>query len=158
MALQVRRGLKVNLPATAPDGQLLLTEDTHELYAGTGASVVPIASTGAAPSMIYPRISTADDNRDVIQASPGTVTGWSIFNDAGYPVYVKLYDQDTAPNPAADTVKATIGVQAGQPSEIGLTSPLSFVVGIGIAIVKGITNTDDTPVSLNDCSVNIFFN
>lgn len=42
MSIEIRRGNKVDLPASAPDGQPLFVEDTQEVYMGTGAAVVPI--------------------------------------------------------------------------------------------------------------------
>src|SRR5271157_3194284 len=42
MSIQIRRGDKANLPASASDGQPLFVEDTGELYMGTGAGVVPV--------------------------------------------------------------------------------------------------------------------
>lgn len=42
--IQIRRGLKANLPTTALNGELLLATDTKELFKGTGTSVEPIKS------------------------------------------------------------------------------------------------------------------
>jgi hypothetical protein len=48
----LRRGLKANLPASAPDGEAFLTTDTHELFVGTGTGMQPIASeTGNATAI-----------------------------------------------------------------------------------------------------------
>lgn len=40
--MQQKRGLKANLPTTAPAGQLLVTTDTNELFVGTGTGVVQV--------------------------------------------------------------------------------------------------------------------
>ena len=40
--IQIKRGLKANLPATAAAGELLVTTDTHEITIGTGTSTSPL--------------------------------------------------------------------------------------------------------------------
>lgn len=42
LTIQLKRGLKANLPASAPAGELYTTTDTKELNIGTGAAVVPV--------------------------------------------------------------------------------------------------------------------
>ena len=43
MALQIRRGLAVDLPASPADGELLYATDTNDLYIGNGGSAQPIS-------------------------------------------------------------------------------------------------------------------
>ncbi|MGG4444835.1 hypothetical protein ABEX29_16045 [Brevibacillus porteri] len=45
LPIKLKRGLKANLPSAAPAGEPLFTTDTHELFVGTGKSVVPIATS-----------------------------------------------------------------------------------------------------------------
>ncbi|WP_312113525.1 C1q-like domain-containing protein [Brevibacillus reuszeri] len=45
LPIKFKRGLKENLPSDALAGEPLFTTDTHELFMGTGDSVVPIAAT-----------------------------------------------------------------------------------------------------------------
>lgn len=45
LPIKFKRGLKENLPTDALAGEPLFTTDTHELFMGTGDSVVPIAAT-----------------------------------------------------------------------------------------------------------------
>jgi len=109
------------------------------------------------PSSIYHKVSAASDNAANIKAAAGLVTGWKIYNNAGYPIYVKLYDKATAPAPASDTPKQTIGVDAGLGEPVISGGGLTYTTGIGIAIVKGIADNDDTPVAADDCVVDIFY-
>lgn len=44
VTMQQKRGLKANLPASAPEGQLLITTDTSELFYGTGTGVEQIGA------------------------------------------------------------------------------------------------------------------
>jgi hypothetical protein len=40
--IQLKRGLKANIPASAAAGEPILTTDTHELSIGTGSAVTPV--------------------------------------------------------------------------------------------------------------------
>lgn len=42
MPAQIQRGLKADLPDSAPLAQLLITTDTCELYVGTGSGIMPV--------------------------------------------------------------------------------------------------------------------
>ena len=48
--LQFRRGLKTNLPTSAPSGMPLWCTDTKELYIGTGDGIHKIAASGSSSS------------------------------------------------------------------------------------------------------------
>lgn len=48
LPIKLKRGLKANLPLAASAGEPLFTTDTHELFVGTGESVVPIAASDPA--------------------------------------------------------------------------------------------------------------
>ncbi|WJQ82277.1 hypothetical protein [Brevibacillus brevis] len=45
LPIKLKRGLKANLPFAASAGEPLFTTDTHELFVGTGESVVPITAS-----------------------------------------------------------------------------------------------------------------
>lgn len=45
--LQFRRGLKTNLPTSAPSGMPLWCTDTNELYIGTGDGVEKVGSNSS---------------------------------------------------------------------------------------------------------------
>ena len=46
MALQIRRGLAANLPASPADGELLYATDTNKLYVGDGGTAQEISGGG----------------------------------------------------------------------------------------------------------------
>ncbi|MCC8434136.1 hypothetical protein HP567_006180 [Brevibacillus sp. M2.1A] len=48
LPIKLKRGLKANLPFAASAGEPLFTTDTHELFVGTGESVVPITASDPA--------------------------------------------------------------------------------------------------------------
>lgn len=117
-------------------------------------TLLPVTSGGGSD---YHKVSAGSTNAAVIKASAGQVYGVQGFSVAAYPVYVKLYDKASAPNPAADTVIRTIAMQAGVRCDDDMFNGLTFATGIAIAIVKGIGDTDNTPVLANDCVVDVDF-
>jgi len=127
---------------------------------GTGTFAVqntPVVPTSGGAS-IYHAVSAGSTNAVNLKASAGQVYGWSIFNNAGYPVYIKLFNNtNTPPVPGTDTVVKTIGCQAGVSVEGSIEAGLPFSVGIGIAIVKGIADANSTAVLASDCVVDIYY-
>jgi len=41
--IRFKRGMKDNLPVSADAGEPLFTEDTHEMFIGTGDGIVPVS-------------------------------------------------------------------------------------------------------------------
>lgn len=113
---------------------------------------VPITDTPAVSggTSDYHKVAAAGNNAVSIKASAGQVYGIHGFNNAAYPVYIKLYDKASAPAPTTDTVLRTIAVQAGVRVDDLIKGGLPFTLGIAVAVVKGIGDTDNTSVVLND--------
>lgn len=110
------------------------------------------------PASSHHVISISGNNAAVIKNFAGTVYGWTLFNAAGYKIYVKLYDKATTPNPASDTPKRTIGIQAGMPAPpLDYDGGLTFSSGIAMAIVQGSADSDNTAVAAGDCIGDINF-
>lgn len=109
------------------------------------------------PSLTDHWVATSGTNTKLIKGSSGIVTGWKIYNNTMYPIYVKLYNKATLPIPGTDTPQQTIGVDAGL-GEINPAGPGTvFTLGIGRAITKLMPDGDSTPVAAGDCSVDIFY-
>jgi hypothetical protein len=119
----------------------------------TSFGVKPLTSGGLS---IYHVVSAATDNAANVKASAGQLFGWSIYNNAGYPVYVKFHNTAGTPTSGSGVVKA-IGIQAGTRAEAFTDAGISFGTGIGISIVKGITDASTTAVALSDCIVDVFY-
>jgi hypothetical protein len=111
---------------------------------------------GGVPSSTYHKVSAAGTNAASLKSAAGTVAGWKIYNNADYPIFVKLFDKPTAPIPGTDTPKQVVGVQAGL-GDVVNGPGFAYVSGIGFAITKGIEDDDDTPVEAEDCTVDIFY-
>lgn len=105
----------------------------------------------------YHAVAAASTNAANVKASPGQVYGWNVFNNANYPIYVKLHNTASAPTPGAGVVQ-TIAVQAGEADRFFLPTGIAFAIGIGISIVKGIADNDATAVAASDGVVDLFFN
>ena len=145
------------------NGDYYLNLSTGDVYlqasGAWGSSIGNIRGSGGGsgvPSLTYHKVSAASNNAANIKASAGTVTGWKIYNNGIYPVYVKLYNKATTPVPGTDTPQQTIGVDAGL-GEPMIGAGFTYTAGIGIAIVKGIVDGDNTAVAASDCVVDIFY-
>lgn len=123
--------------------------------ANTGFNVTPATSGGTSA---YHAVAAASNNAASVKGSAGQVYGWSIYNNAAYPVYVKLYNKATAPAPATDNALLikVIGIQAGTESNYFNPCGIAgFSSGIGIAAVKDITDTGNTSLAANDCLIEL---
>jgi hypothetical protein len=110
------------------------------------------------PALItYPFHYVAQDgtNAQSVQNAPRVIRGYRAFNNAGYPVFVKLHDTATTPIAGSD-VKYAIGVQSGK-SAAEFPNSLWFATGIGMTIVKGIQDDDATAIAANDCVVDLLY-
>lgn len=78
-ALQLRRGLKANLPATAAIGEPLIATDTRELFIGTGTSTYKIGDVvfaAAAPVTIEPEKVWVNTTTNTIYRASDDATTW----------------------------------------------------------------------------------
>lgn len=117
-------------------------------------TTTPVPATSGGTNT-YHRVSTADNNAHVVKASAGQYYGMRGNSIAAYPVYLKFYDKATNPNPASDTPIRIVEIQAGLPINDLVEFGLPFTTGIAMAIVKGISDTNNTSVLASDCSVEI---
>jgi hypothetical protein len=83
MAIRAQTGLSANLPSSAPDGDILWTTDTKQLYVGSGSGVDLIGGGGSSPSFA--------DNEIVT----GSGTSWTLAHvpipTSGVHLYVLQY-------------------------------------------------------------------
>jgi hypothetical protein len=154
-------------PATLQtNGDFYLNLSTGDIYLqASGSWGVPVGNIlgggggggSEVPSLTYHKVAASGTNAASIKAAPGIVTGWKIYNDTEYPIYVKLFNEAATPAPGTDTPQQTIGVDAGV-GEVNPAGPgIVYSAGIGIAITKGILDNDSTPVAAGDCVVDLFY-
>jgi hypothetical protein len=149
------KGLRVDLTNTGANSTALKVDGSTVTQPVSGSvTAIPGKATsgGFSNSSIN---SAASNNATAVKGSAGQVYGVHIYNNASYPIYVKFYDKATAPAPGTDNALLVrrIGVQAGVHRDVVFAAGLPFANGIGLAIVKGITDTDNTSVAANDCLV-----
>jgi len=80
-----------------------------------------------------------------------------LYNTNAAVHYVKLYNKTSAPASASDTPVRTIGVLTGGKATLSLPCGMVFGTGIGIAVVTGSADTDNTSVGAGDITGAIDF-
>lgn len=112
---------------------------------------------------VYSAIGAATNNATVVKSSPGMLYGFDIFNLDQTPIYIKFYDTTSTPTPGTTTIKLRYGVSAVA-SALGTHKPtvnlplgVTFSTGIAFAIVTGITDADNTAVSVSEFLINIYY-
>lgn len=116
----------------------------------TAGGNLKVALQDEVPSLDFHRVSAGSTNAEVVKASAGKLYGVKGFNNAAYPIFIKFYNKATAPNPASDAVIRTVACQSGLRFDDAIPKGLAFATGIGIAVVKGIDDTDATAVLASD--------
>lgn len=117
--------------------------------------VIPVAAAAQGGASGYHLVSAASTNAQFIKASAGQVYGWNIYNNATYPIYVKLFNKASAPTVGSDTPVRTIRVSAGGSSDVSKPVGIVFATGIAICIVADIADLGSSPVAANDCVLDI---
>jgi hypothetical protein len=122
--------------------------------AGSTVSLIPATSGGLTMSHA---IAAASTNATSLKASAGQLYGASIYNNAGYPVYLKFYNKASAPTVGTDTIVYEVAVQAGTEREVHTEEGLAFSTGIAYAVTKGITDADTTALLLSDAGFDFIY-
>lgn len=137
---------------------------------------IPCSAAGAIPNAVSATQSTAttggatpfhliaanSDNSQLVGAAGAhTVYGVQLSGLGSAPAYLKFYDKATAPTCGSDAVKKSLMIPAastaanGAGSNVSLYLGTAFTLGIGICVVTGIADTDDTAVAAATFDVNI---
>jgi hypothetical protein len=120
---------------------------------GTLTSAGTTTNTPVTPTTTFTN-SAATNNAAFLKASAGTVWSISAFNAGASPVYVKYYNQTTAPTVGTSVPVLVVSVPATQTVMIGGGSNgIRFATGIAIAIVTGAADSDNTAVAVNQVKV-----
>ncbi len=96
--------------------------------------------------------SAASNNAAHIKTGPGSIFGITgMVTSAATAAYLKLYDTPAVPNPAVDVPAYMFGLAfAGGPVgpfNIQLPYGLDFLTGIGLALVRGPADLNNTPIA-----------
>lgn len=145
-------------------GQDILDPETHWamvvsyyklMLRGSSPALQPPLLPPALATYNFHRVASAGANATTIKSSPGVIRGYQMFNNSSGPLFVKFHDTASTPT-AGSGVVYTVGIQAGEAARDFPTS-LWFENGIGMTIVRGIADSDVTPISAFDCVVDVSY-
>lgn len=102
----------------------------------------------------YHLVSAGSTNTNSVKGSAAALYNVHIFNNAAYPVYVKIFNKATAPVTGTDTPVVTLGVQAGTQRD-AVFNGMTLSLGLGVAITKVMADNDNTAVLANDCVIDV---
>lgn len=111
-------------------------------------------ATGAASGAHI--VSAATTNATIVKASAGRVIGWSLSNNSAAWRFVKLHNQATTPTAGTGVVR-TIAIPPGGVSNFTLGGGIAFATGIGLTIVTGSADSDNTAVGVGEVVGDLFF-
>lgn len=91
-------------------------------------------------------VAAASTNAAILKSSAGKVLGWYLINPTASWVYVKLHNLTTLPVAGA-SVARTIGIPPNGSASWFSEGGITFTAGIGMTIVNGGLDTDNTAVA-----------
>ncbi len=109
-----------------------------------------------APSTPTHILSAPGDNATSIKGSPGMVTLIVVTNTTDTLYYLKFYDTAAVPNCSSNTVVLAVPVPS-QAISIPFPVGMSFLNGIGLCLVAGYNDNDDTPAQAG-VVINVLWN
>jgi hypothetical protein len=119
----------------------------------TTISLVP-QTTGGLSAKHF--VAAASDNATNLKASAGQVYSIDVYNNAAYPVFLKIYNSASSPTGCGATgLFKVVGVQAGTQHILQTEEGWALGTGIGYCLTKGITDADDTAVLISDATVDL---
>lgn len=112
-----------------------------------------IAPTGGPNEAFRLATSAATNNAANVKPGPGSIFGISgMVASVGASVFLKFFDTAGVPNPALDVPLYSFGLafNGGPRGIFSFTLPaggLDFPTGIGLALVRGAADLDNTPIN-----------
>lgn len=101
--------------------------------------------------------SAATNNAQRIQNKGTSLWALNCFNAGGAAAYVKLYDKADAPVVGTDTPALVLAVPTVGNARLDLGQAMQFRNGLGIGIVTGAADTDNTAVAANQIKVALVY-
>ena len=93
-------------------------------------------------------VSAANTNSTLVKSYAGKVLGWYFANTTAAWVYVKLHNQATAPTAGTGVIR-TVAVPPNGVSQFFSEGGVTFTTGIGMTVVGGAADADNTSVTAN---------
>lgn len=142
------KGIYASVNGSIPAGTAIIgkTGIDQTTPGTTNGVVVTAAATGGASTTSG--VAAATNNATVIKASAGTVYSIQTSNiNASTPYFIKLYNKATAPTCGTDTPVARFVIPpTNGGNNVVLPVGKAFTTGIGMCIVTGIADNDNTAV------------
>jgi hypothetical protein len=122
----------------------------------SGTMTMASASTSSGFATAFLRICDASTQNVVVKSAAGVIGAIQVSNTDTSAVYVKLYNQTTAPT-SANTPALVFAVQPNTTLSIGAYAVpgLRFATGIGLRVTAGIANNDNTSITADKVIVSI---
>ena len=147
-----------NVPGSGPGGSGCVNVGTN-----APMPVTPAASAFGNGATPFHLIAANSNNSTLVKAGAGTVYAAQLANINAAPGYLKLYDKATAPTCGTDIPVKTFMIPAAATAANGaINNPsvdvgMQFLLGIGICVVTGIADSDNTSVTAANYVLNIDF-
>lgn len=148
-----------NLPFRQPRGQYVPNLPEMRMHAGeVAAEQGPVKNIGAITALPFHLVSSANNNATLVKATTCWLyTIWCTNVNAAIR-FLKFYDVNVVPNPAVHLPAFVCGIPgaaAGAGGSLALPVGLTFFTGLGIAIVAGAADTDNTAVAAGEIVISI---
>lgn len=108
----------------------------------------------------YKLISAATNNSTLVATGKHSVKAWHLTNINAAVRYLKIYDKATAPTCGTDTPKLTIPLQGsavGASNSLSIDRGIYFESGLGLCIVTGLADNDNTSTAANEQIINLCY-
>ena len=103
------------------------------------------------------RNSANTNNAELINQGGTTVRSIVVFNAGAAAAYLKLYNKASAPTVGTDRPEMVIAVPTVSTVNVPLKEGYRFASGLGIGMVTGAADTDNTAVAANQLKVNLVY-
>jgi hypothetical protein len=109
--------------------------------------------------LVHRRISTANNNSALVKEGLSELVGVIGSNVNAAARFLKLYDKATAPTVGTDVPRLVIPlVAANSPIHLDFSNaPIEFGLGIGLGIVTGSADSDNTPTAAGEQVVTLLY-
>jgi hypothetical protein len=102
-------------------------------------------------------VSANSNNATSVKASAGRLYGVIANNINAAARYLKFYNKASAPTPASETPILVVALPPASNQFIEITAGVNFSLGIALALVTGIGDTDNTSVAASEHTVTVIY-
>lgn len=128
------------ISGTAAIGDVGVTYRANATGAASGAHIVSAGTT----------------NPTIVKNAAGRLLGWSLANNSASWRYVKFHNQATAPTAGTGVVR-TVAIPPNGVREVSFEGGIAFTTGIGMTIVAGAADADNTAIGAAEVVGDVFF-